>query len=195
MPRFAITIGAGFALCLCVAVVWFGVLAPRMEARNADAIGRGDYRLDSTSGPFTQATLTGKPSAVFFGFTHCPDVCPTTLGDISLWQEKLGDQAADLRIFFITVDPERDTLEMLDQYVSWLPGAIGVTGPEPQIRSAERAFRAISEKVPLENGDYTMGHTSKLLLFGADGALFDTISYQEATESAVAKLRRLLDAA
>lgn len=185
-------IGAVCAAAI-IAVIWVFVLP--IFAREGFVMGSGDYALTTTeNAPFTEATLEGAPSAVFFGFTHCPDICPTTLGDISLWQDELGDAATDLRVFFITVDPERDTLALLDQYVSWLPGAVGVAGSEGQIRSAEKAFAAASQKEWLGNGDYTMAHTSKVLLFDRGGTYVDAISYQEDPVSAVAKLRRALDA-
>ncbi|MDH2327408.1 SCO family protein [Cereibacter sp. SYSU M97828] len=187
------TIIAAVGAAAAIAIVWLFVLP--IFARDTFVMGRGDYALTTTANqPFTQRSLKGAPSAVFFGFTHCPDICPTTLGDISLWQDELGAEAADLRVFFITVDPERDTLALLDQYVSWLPGAVGVAGPEDQIRRAEKAFAAASQKEWLEGGDYTMAHTSKVLLFDRDGAFVDAISYQEDPASAVAKLRLALDA-
>ncbi|WP_136685120.1 SCO family protein [Falsirhodobacter xinxiangensis] len=191
-PAIKTAIGAVFAAAI-IAVVWMFVLP--IFAREGFVMGRGDYALTTTANePFTQTTLEGAPSAVFFGFTHCPDICPTTLGDISLWQDELGAEAADLRVFFITVDPERDTLALLDQYVSWLPGAVGVSGPEDQIRRTEKAFAAASQKEWLEDGDYTMAHTSKVLLFDRGGDFVDAISYQEDPASAVAKLRRAMDA-
>lgn len=102
----------------------------------ADTIGRGDYVLTATDGTtFTEDTLQGSPSAVFFGFTHCPEVCPTTLGDIATWQEQLGTKEP-LRVYFVTVDPERDTMEMLGGYVGWVPGVIGVTGSREEIDKA-----------------------------------------------------------
>ncbi len=77
---------------------WFLVLAPRLQRTVEDTIGRGDYSLDATDGgTFSEAALRGQPSAVFFGFTHCPDVCPTTLGDIGVWQEELGADAGKVR--------------------------------------------------------------------------------------------------
>ena len=101
--------------------------------------GQGDYRLETTTGaPFTQDSLTGQPSLVFFGFTHCPDVCPTTLGDIMGWREALGAKAEDLRVFMVSVDPERDRPEVLAAYLGWLPGAVGVTG---SLRKASRLSR------------------------------------------------------
>lgn len=173
--------------------LWVGVFAPMLADRAVNRIGYGDYTLSSTDGTtFTEASLQGKATVVFFGFTHCPDVCPTTLGDMMGWQAALGERADDLRIVFITVDPERDSVDLLKEYVGWLPGAIGLTGPVDEVKAAEGAFRVFSQKEPLEGGDYTMSHTSKVILFDSAGEFSDTISYQEPQDSALTKLETLL---
>ncbi len=182
------------ALALAL-VLWFGVVAPRLTEEVADGFGRGDYRLVATDGTeFSEATLREGPSAVFFGFVHCPDVCPTTLGDIASWQEELGDDAEDLRVFFVTVDPERDTPEVLADYVSWVPGVTGVSGTREETDKALAAFRVYARQVPLSSGDYTMDHSSYVLLFDGRGRFVEPIGYQEGHDRAVAKLRRMLGA-
>jgi len=177
---------------------WFQFIAPKagngslVDAGTA-ALGRGDYQLVGTDGAeFTQATLKGQPSAVFFGFTHCPDVCPTTLGDVATWQEELGEDGGKLRVFFVTVDPERDTVEALRDYVSWVPGVVGVSGSPEEIAKAIKAFRIYARKSPLEGGDYTMDHSSTMLLFDGNGDYAGLIGYQEETGRALASLRGLL---
>ncbi|MDB6453629.1 SCO family protein [Falsirhodobacter sp. 20TX0035] len=191
--RFVQVAALGVVAVVALTGLWVGVLSPIFSSRAGDGIGQGEYALDTTEGTtFTAASLKGQATAVFFGFTHCPDVCPTTLGDMMGWQDALGDQAKDLRIVFVTVDPERDTVDLLRDYVGWLPGAIGATGAVDQVRAAEAAFRVFSQKEPLANGDYTMSHTSKVLVFNRSGAFVDAISYQEAPETAVAKLETAL---
>ncbi|WP_373353184.1 SCO family protein [Pseudoroseicyclus sp. CXY001] len=172
---------------------WF-LLSRGSDLPIASTLGQGDYALTTTEGEaFTEATLTeGRPSAIFFGFTHCPDVCPTTLGDLLTWQEELGEEAEDLRIYFVTVDPERDDAETLGEYVSWVPGATGVTGPRGEIDKAIRAFGVYAAKVPLEDGDYTMDHSAFVLLFDGQGNFTQPITYQEPMESALSKLRQVL---
>jgi protein SCO1/2 len=105
----------GLVILALGAIGWLKFGAPALEDMadaGTAALGQGEYRLAATDGgEFTAETLKGQPSAVFFGFTHCPDVCPTTLGDIAGWQEELGDAAKDLRVFFVTVDPERDSVD------------------------------------------------------------------------------------
>lgn len=173
-------------------IFWVVVVAPRMEARAVADIGRGDYELVSTDGSvFTEAALVGAPSAVFFGFTHCPDVCPTTLGDISAWQEDLGGAEA-LKVYFVTVDPARDTADILGDYVGWVPGVAGVTGSEEEMGKALASFKVFVQKVPTEDDDYTMDHSASVLLFDKDGRFVETIRYQEDHDVAVGQLRNLL---
>ena len=180
---------------------WFQFVSPRSGSGTGSiadagtaALGRGDYRLVATDGTeFSQAALKGQPSAVFFGFTHCPDVCPTTLGDVASWQEELGEDGKKLRVFFVTVDPERDTVEALREYVSWVPGVVGVSGAPEEVAKAVKAVRIYARKSPLEGGDYTMDHSSTMLLFDGNGDYAGLIGYQEDRERALASLRRLLN--
>lgn len=178
-----------------LAALWFGVVQPRMQTDITASLGRGDYRLETTEGaPFTEASLRGAPSAVFFGFTHCPDVCPTTLADIQTWKQELGPDGDRLRVFFVTVDPARDTAGALRDYVSWVPGVVGVTGSEAEMAKAIRAFRIYANRVPLEGGDYTMDHTAYVMLFDGRGRFDQVVDYQEPLDRALGKLRRLLGA-
>lgn len=174
------------------ALAWVGIISPRMNESVLDSLGRGDYALQTTGGSmFTEDTLTNGPTAVFFGFTHCPDVCPTTLGDILTWQEEYPP-SKDMDVYFVTVDPDRDTTDILEEYVGWLDGAQGVTGSQEEIEKALQAFRIYAARVPLDDGDYTMDHSASVLLFDADGRYTDRIMYQEALPSAVAKLKEVL---
>lgn len=185
----------GLVLLALTAVGWWKIGQPMLGDSLADTLGHGDYRLMGTDGqPFTEDTLKGGPTAVYFGFTHCPEVCPTTLADITVWQEELGAAADDLRIYFITVDPERDTLEMMGDYVGWVPNAVGVSGPRAEIDKAIRAFKIYARQVPIGDDpeDYTMDHSAYVMLFDENGRFTDPIVYQEDFDSALAKLRRLL---
>ena len=138
-------------------------------------------------------TLIGEPSLVFFGFTYCPDVCPTTLSDISGWLDEIGPDAEDLNTVFITVDPDRDTVETMAEYVSYFhPQIQGWTGPPNQIAAIADCFRVTYEKVEGENGEYTMNHTAGVFLFDATGRFVTTIDYHEPREFAVPKIRRAM---
>ncbi|MFV0490390.1 MAG: SCO family protein [Pseudorhodobacter sp.] len=192
IKRKHLVIGVLWGLALApAAVAWFWLIAPTFQERVVVTIGPGDYRLTTTNGTeFTEATLMGEPSAIFFGFTHCPEVCPTTLGDIAAFQDELGEDG-QLRVFFVTVDPERDTVDQLRDYVSWAPGVVGVSGTREEIDKATKAFSIYSRKVPLEGGGYTMDHSANILLFDREGRFFEPIGYQEPLDRVVAKIRRL----
>ena len=177
--------GAGLAAGSVVAVRMAGTTA-------AETLGRGDYRLETTDGAgFTEDRLRGAPSAVFFGFAHCPEVCPTTLAEVADWQAGLAGDGRALRVFFVTVDPERDTVAMLGDYVSWVPGVVGVSGARAEIDKAIRAFRIYAAKVPLEGGGYTMDHTAHILLFDARGRMAGVLPYQTDPAKALEAIRAL----
>ena len=154
----------------------------------------GPFTLEKTDGSvFTDKDLAGKPYAMFFGFTHCPEVCPTTLWEASGWLKELGTDADRIAIYFVTVDPERDTGELLAEYLtSFDPRITGLTGTNEQIEQIKQAYRVYARKVPLEDGDYTMDHTASMYLMHGDGNFAGTIAYQENSETAIAKLRRLI---
>jgi protein SCO1/2 len=156
-------------------------------------LGDGDYQLLTASGePFTRASLVGHPSMLFFGFTHCPEVCPTSLAEMTAWYEALGDEAKDLKAYFVTVDPERDTPEIIGDYVAWTGHVTGITGTQEEIEKAAKAWAIYYQKVPLDDGDYTMDHTASVFLLNKEGNFEGTIAYREDGATAIAKLRKLL---
>lgn len=160
----------------------------------AVALGQGDYELVTASGEaFNRDSLKGGPSMLFFGFTHCPEVCPTSLAEMTVWYEALGEQADDLNAWFVTVDPERDTAAVIGDYVSWTGRVTGVTGTAEEVTKAAQSWGVYYEKVPLEGGDYTMDHTASVFLVNAEGEFEGTIAYREDSDTALAKLRRLLE--
>ena len=160
----------------------------------AVALGQGDYQLVTASGEaFNRESLKGGPSMLFFGFTHCPEVCPTSLAEMTVWYEALGEQADDLNAWFVTVDPERDTAAVIGDYVSWTGRVTGVTGTAEEVAKAARSWGAYYEKVPLDGGDYTMDHTASVFLVNAEGEFEGPIAYGEDSDTALAKLRRLLE--
>ncbi|WP_112810249.1 SCO family protein [Ensifer sp.] len=144
----------------------------------------------------TEKAFTGKPTALFFGFTHCPEVCPTTLFELNGWLEKVDPEGNKLQAYFITVDPERDTPEILGQYVSNVSKRItGISGPADKVLEMVKGYRVYAKKVPLDekqpDGDYTMDHTASVFLLDADGKFSGTIAYEENPETAVKKLENL----
>ncbi|MEZ5807283.1 MAG: SCO family protein [Zhengella sp.] len=156
-------------------------------------ISEMDFDLISHGGERVRpADWIGRPTMVFFGFTWCPDVCPTTLSDISGWLDDLGPDADRLNVSLITVDPERDSPEVLADYLSHFdPRIVGLTGTLSEIGRAASGFRARFEKVPRED-DYTMDHTAGVFLFRADGRFASIIDYHEDRRFAVPKIRRAM---
>jgi protein SCO1/2 len=157
------------------------------------AIG-GSFRLTDQNGKtITDQDLKGRPFLVFFGFTHCPEVCPTALFDISEVLERLGPDAAKVNALFVTVDPERDTPEKLKEYLSsFNPRLIGVGGDAEALAAVAKAYRVYYKKVPLKDGDYTMDHTAIVYLMDKNGQFVAPFSLKRRPEDAAADLRRYL---
>lgn len=154
----------------------------------------GPFTALNTSGEkITQDDLKGRPHALFFGFTNCPDVCPTTLYEAGEWLKALGPNGDKLDVYFVTVDPTHDTPEMLGTYLTAFDNRIkGITGSEAQIADIVKKWRVFAEKVDAGDGDYTMNHTATTFLMKADGEFFGTIAYGEQMETAQKKLERLV---
>lgn len=157
--------------------------------RNADDLSLTDM----SGGEVRWGDLVGEPRAVFFGFTHCPEICPTTNNDLAAAVERLGPEARALKIDFVTVDPERDTPALMREYLdSWGPSFRGFGGDETVIRRLAAAFRAAYRRVPLEGGGYTMDHTTSVYLIDARGEVRDVVAYQTQPAVLDAQLRRFL---
>jgi len=152
------------------------------------------FALESTTGgTFTEASLKGTPSLVFFGYTHCADVCPTTLAESTAWKQELGLSNEQLRTIFVTVDPARDTRDVLVDYLSAFPGTIGLVGSDRQTADAKASFGVVSETTtPDSDGYYEVNHTSLVFLINKDGQFEGTIAYGEPKETAVAKIKKLM---
>ncbi len=141
----------------------------------------------------TQADYLGKPSAWFYGFTHCPDVCPTALAEMSAILEALGPDADKLQVVFVSVDPERDTPEIMKDYVDYFdPRIVGLTGDLAQVATMAKDRYIFFEKVPMEGGDYQMEHQASIQLVTADGRFFGTLAAEEGFDVRLAKVRRLI---
>ena len=160
---------------------------------SGEAFGDAFALTDQSGQPITQAAFRGHPTAVFFGFTHCPEVCPTTLFELDGWLKQLGAEGEDIRAYFVSVDPERDTPEIMSTYVSNVSDRItGITGETAKVEAMAKSFGIYWKKVPLDGGDYTMDHTASILLLGRNGDFFGTIAYGENPDTAIAKLKRLV---
>ncbi|MGE0231963.1 MAG: SCO family protein [Flavobacteriaceae bacterium] len=177
---------------LALGISWYSVVnAP--ENAPASSI-QGNFSLtDDTGKRVTEADFAGRPHLVFFGFTHCPDVCPTTLYELSAIFEELGDDADKLDVLFISVDPERDTPESMADYVgSFGPQFTGLTGTKEEIDAVARNFKVYYRKVPLEGGDYTIDHTAVVYMFNRKGEFVAPFNAKRPPEEAAAELRKLL---
>jgi len=183
---------AGLALCLGVIVMLSGRLSAP-GAQQVAAIGGPFKLIDQDGRALSDADLKGHPFLVFFGFTHCPDVCPTTLFEVSEVLRALGPDADRTRALFITVDPERDTAPLMKDYLSSFDRhVVGLTGDPVAIAAVAKAYRVYSKKVPLDGGGYTMDHTAIVYLMDKDGRFVAPFSLKRSTEAAAADLRRYL---
>jgi protein SCO1 len=187
------------AAFLCGLFLIFGVIV-FLTGRSFSPIGQavaaigGPLNLEDQNGKaFTDAQMKGHPFLVFFGFTHCPDICPTTLFDMSQMMKALGPDADRVGVLFITVDPDRDTPKALKDYLSnFDPRLRGLTGDQAQIDAAIKEYRVYAKKVPLENGDYTMDHTAIVYLMDKDGRFVAPFNMSRTPETEAADLRRYL---
>lgn len=193
--RIAIAILGVVALALIAGTAWLlfrpgGIPSPQA----AQVTIGGPFTLTSQTGAaMSDRDLAGRPFAVFFGFTHCPEVCPTTLWEMSEALKALGADGDELKMLFISVDPTRDTPSALAAYLqSFDPRIVGLTGTEEQVAEVGNAYRAYWKKIPTEGGDYTMDHTASVYLMDGTGRFVGTIAYGEQQSTRMEKLRRLV---
>src|SRR3954468_8491200 len=180
-------------LAALTTALYLAFAPPSRPTFAAAAIG-GPFELVSQDGkPVTEQDFLGAPHLIFFGFTHCPDVCPTKLFEISEVLRATGERGRRLRALFITVDPERDTPEALKSYLaSFDERIVGLTGDPEAVQAAVRAYRAFARKVPLKDGDYTMEHTALVYLMDKDGGFVGSFNLNRPpAEAAQDLLRRL----
>ena len=204
MPRRSVFLlaGACFAIAIALALVTVIVVTGRDRA-NAVAEGTtegqpavgGPFQLvDQDNRPVDQTMLDGKWSLVFFGFTYCPDFCPTTLTALEATRTLLGADADNLQIVFVSIDPERDTPQALKDYLSsdgFPPGVIGLTGTPDQVSEAARVYRAYFEKVG-GGEDYTMNHSLTVYLMGPDGKFRSALGHDLGPERSAQLIRRVM---
>ena len=180
-------------------VLFFGAIL-FISGRASSPIGQavagvgGPFHLEDQNGkPVSDRDMKGRPFLVFFGFTHCPDICPTTLFDMSQLLRQLGPDADRTGALFITVDPERDTPAVMKDYLSnFDPHLRGLTGDRASIDAAIRGYRVYAKKVPLPGGDYTMDHTAIVYLMDKNGQFVAPFDLKRTVDAAAADLRRYL---
>jgi protein SCO1 len=183
---------AGLVLFLAVFMYATGQFGGPGTATSA--IG-GPFKLTDQNGQsLTDGDLKGKPFLVFFGYTHCPDVCPTTLFEVSEVMRSLGKDAERAKALFITVDPERDTPPVLKDYLaSFDPHVIGATGDQAALEKVEKEYRVYAKKVPTsKNDDYSMDHSAIVYLMDKSGRFVAPFKLDRKPEDAAAELRKYM---
>ena len=169
-------------------LVAFALLGGHKPGALPSGIGGPFALVDQNGKPVTQADFLGKPTIVFFGYTHCPDVCPTTLQDLTGMLNALGSEP--VTPVFVTVDPERDTPAVLKDYLSSFDSRIvGLTGDPAAITGIEKAYRVYAKKVPLSGGDYTMDHTAVVYLMDGQGRFVNALNLSQSPEAAAAEFK------
>jgi len=188
-----VVIGA-FSVSLVVGLVlMLWVMGGLRHATAPAAIG-GPFQLTDQAGQtVTEKSMQGRPSLIFFGFTHCPDVCPTTLFEISEVLKAMGKDADRVNAYYISVDPERDTQAAMKEYLSSFdPRLQGLTGNTQEIAKVLSEYRVYAKKVPLKDGDYTMDHTALVYLMDRDGKFVSPFNINRKPEDAALDLKRYL---
>ena len=187
-------------LVACAAMAFAFLLLRRSDAPPASGSAAANFTL---GGPFTltnaegrqfgSAQLAGKPYVIFFGFTHCPDVCPTTLARLARLRAQARGPAGTPEILFVTVDPDRDGPAEVGKYAQLFGSRIvGLTGSPAEIEQVKKQFGIFSRKVPDESGGYSVDHTAAALLFDRQGKFVATIVPEEPDSAALAKVKRVL---
>ena len=160
----------------------------------APTLGAPFSLVEANGEPISERAFAGRPTALFFGFTQCPEVCPVSLYEVSTLMDELGAERRDLQAFFISVDPERDTPEVLESYISPFADNIrGITGDLSGILALAKAWGIHVEKLPLADGDYTVDHTASVILVDRAGKFRGAIAYRENHETALEKLKLIID--
>lgn len=192
--RIAVLLGAFLGgLVLFLGAIFLVTGLSPTPSIGSSAIGGPFHLIDQNGKPFSDQDMKGKPYLVFFGYTHCPDICPTTLFELSQLYRKLGPEANGLGAVFITVDPARDTQAVLKEYLaSFDPHLRGLTGNQKAIDQAIRDYRVYAKKVPLPGGDYSMDHTAIVYLMDKDGNFVAPFNMQRATAAEAADLQKYL---
>jgi protein SCO1/2 len=186
IAAFAGSLAAGLLIALWLAGGFRGMAATA-------SIG-GPFQLTDQAGvSVTDKSLQGKPTLIFFGFTHCPDICPTSLFEMSEVLRAMGSDADRINAYFVSVDPERDTAPVMKDYLSSFdPHLKGLTGNSDAVAKVIADYRVYAKKVPLKDGDYTMDHTALIYLMDRDGKFVSPFNLKRKPEEAAADLKRYL---
>lgn len=179
-----------FVVALTGTAAWIG-----FERLNGNATDGAFSLVDVGGKTVTERDFLGRPYGVYFGYTHCPDVCPTTLSEFQSIEAELGDGMRDFSLLFITVDPARDTPDVLRDYLSSFSNrVVGLSGSEAAVADAVRNFHVYARRVDGPDGDYSMDHTATTFLFDRAGRSAGKLLYQAPHADAVAAIKALISA-
>ena len=187
----AVMVGA-IAVAAGATALWMGLALRAQVQSGATKIGGPFTLVDDTGVQVSEADLKGKSTVMYFGYTFCPEVCPTTLTDLVQWMQMIGRDADRLNYVFVTVDPERDTPKVMHDYVSAFdPRIRGLTGTSEQIAKVTKEYGVYYKRIPTSDGGYVMDHSAVLYMMDPNVRFVGVIPYQEDTPKAVAKLKKL----
>lgn len=189
-----LVIATAFAASLIVGLlIMFWAMGGVSKVAQPAAIG-GPFQLTDQNGKaVTDKSLKGKPTLIFFGYTHCPDVCPTSLFEISEVLRAMGKDADKVNAVFISVDPERDTPATMKEYLSSFdPHLEGLSGDPAETAKVITSYRVYAKKVPTKDGDYTMDHTALIYLMDRDGRFVSPFNLKRTPEEAAADLKKYI---
>ncbi len=189
----------GSVIVVCGLIVWLIYEIGKTNEEMMNIPFGPEFQLTAGDGSvITQDALREKPTAIFFGFTHCPEVCPTTLYEMNGWLHEVDPDGDRINAYWITVDPERDTPEIMQRYLSNVTDRIeAISGDPDKVHAMVDEFGIYYKKVPLDpnepDGDYTMDHNASVFLLDDGGVLKGTIAYGENPDVAMKKLENLID--
>lgn len=205
MPRRPVILFAAACAVIALALGLITMVVVKGREQSAQIAAETGTGQPTVGGPFTltdqdgqvvdQSILKDKWTLVFFGFTYCPDYCPTTLGVLNAVQERMGDKAKDLQIVFVSIDPERDTPKLLKDYLSsdgFPDGVIGLTGTPEQTAQVAKAYRAFYQKVG-EGEGYTMNHSLTVYLMGPDGQFRSAVAHDLGPDKTAKLIERAME--
>ena len=182
--------------CLAIFVFIMLPIVLSVQGKKDDSVasytGSSFILKDVNSNPITEKSFQGPATALFFGFTHCPDVCPMTLNKLTLILDELKKEKKTLRVFFISIDPERDTPNVMKSYLSSFENTIvGITGKSEKIFVLSKSWGIKSQKIFSEDGSYTVDHSSPVLLL-KNGKYTDRITHHDDIEESLKIIKRIL---
>ncbi len=193
--RALIIVGFSILILSLISLLLPSILKKNFQTQYSSEVklGASFELIDSNGNKITEAAFVGSPTVLFFGFTHCPTVCPLALHRLSLLIEKLGKDQKKLKAYFITLDPERDTWKVLNKYLTGFNNRIiGITGESEKIKILAKSWGIYSKKVPLDGDNYSIDHTALIFLLKSNGNFLKTIDFEDDFELSLKEIKKLL---